>query len=55
MDQNDSFVNMAPQTILDSLGDGIYVVDRDRRIVYWGKSAAEITGWKTPTTQSDPD
>jgi len=31
--------------ILDSLGDGVYVCDRDRRIVYWSKSAERITGW----------
>jgi phosphoserine phosphatase RsbU/P len=31
--------------ILDSLSDGVYVCDRDRRIVYWSKSAARITGW----------
>jgi PAS domain S-box-containing protein len=32
--------------ILDSLGDGVYVCDRDRRIVYWSKSAEKITGWQ---------
>ena len=31
--------------ILDSLSDGVYVCDRDRRIVYWSKSAEQITGW----------
>lgn len=31
--------------ILDSLSDGVYVCDRDRRIVYWSKSAERITGW----------
>ena len=35
----------AANTILDSLGDGVYVCDRDRRIVYWSKSAERITGW----------
>lgn len=30
--------------ILDSLSDGVYVCDRDRRIVYWSKSAERITG-----------
>jgi sigma-B regulation protein RsbU (phosphoserine phosphatase) len=32
--------------ILDSLGEGVYVCDRDRRIVYWNKSAERITGWR---------
>ncbi|MHC4435198.1 MAG: PAS domain-containing protein, partial [Planctomycetota bacterium] len=28
-----------------SLSDGVYAVDTDRRIVYWGPSAERITGW----------
>ena len=35
----------ASSVILDSLSDGVYVCDRDRRIVYWSKSAERITGW----------
>ncbi len=31
--------------ILDSLNDGLYVCDTDRRILYWSKSAERITGW----------
>jgi phosphoserine phosphatase RsbU/P len=31
--------------ILDSLSDGVYVCDRNRRITYWSKSAERITGW----------
>ena len=31
--------------ILDSLGDGVYVCDRERKIVHWSKSAERITGW----------
>jgi PAS domain S-box-containing protein len=31
--------------ILDSLNDGVYVCDRDRRILYWSKGAERITGW----------
>lgn len=31
--------------ILDSLNDGLYVCDRDRRILYWRRSAERITGW----------
>lgn len=30
---------------LDNLFDAAYVVDRDRRIVYWNKAAEEITGY----------
>jgi PAS domain S-box-containing protein len=33
------------KVILDSLGDGLYVCDTQRRIVYWSKSAERITGW----------
>ena len=33
------------QLIVDSLGDGVYVCDLERRIIYWGKSAERITGW----------
>jgi PAS domain S-box-containing protein len=36
---------LSPEVILDGLGDGIYVCDRERRIVYWNKSAERITGW----------
>lgn len=31
--------------ILDSLSDGVYVCDRERKITYWSKSAERITGW----------
>jgi diguanylate cyclase (GGDEF)-like protein/PAS domain S-box-containing protein len=31
--------------ILDSIADGIYFVDRDRRITYWNKGAEQITGF----------
>jgi PAS domain S-box-containing protein len=31
--------------ILDSLGEGLYVCDTERRITYWSKSAERITGW----------
>jgi phosphoserine phosphatase RsbU/P len=31
--------------ILDSLGDGVYVTDVDRCIVYWNQAAEQITGW----------
>lgn len=32
-------------TIVDSLSDGLYVCDLERRITYWSKSAERITGW----------
>jgi len=32
------------ETIMDCLNDGVYVCDRDRRIVYWSESAEQITG-----------
>lgn len=31
--------------VLDSLYDGVYFVDRDRRILYWNKGAELITGY----------
>ncbi|MHC4957688.1 MAG: PP2C family protein-serine/threonine phosphatase [Planctomycetota bacterium] len=31
--------------IFESLSDGIYTCDLDRRITYWSKSAERITGW----------
>ncbi len=34
------------EVILDSLSDGVYVCDRERRIVYWSTSAQRITGWE---------
>ena len=37
---------LSPKTkiIFDNLFDGVYVVDRDRRIVYWNRAADRITG-----------
>lgn len=35
----------APE-ILDSLADGIYMTDRDRKIIFWSKAASRITGWR---------
>ena len=31
--------------MIDNLHDGAYFVDRDRRIVYWNRSAEELTGY----------
>jgi diguanylate cyclase (GGDEF)-like protein/PAS domain S-box-containing protein len=33
--------------LFDSLFEGLYLVDRDRRIVYWNRSAEAITGWRS--------
>lgn len=33
--------------ILDSLNEGVYVCDRERRIVYWSRGAERITGWQS--------
>jgi PAS domain S-box-containing protein len=31
--------------LLNSLNDGVYVVDKDRKIVYWSPAAERLTGW----------
>ena len=44
------------KALLDRVTDGVYIVDTDRRIVYWnevaarqtGHRAAEIVGWRCP-------
>jgi diguanylate cyclase (GGDEF)-like protein/PAS domain S-box-containing protein len=33
------------KTLLDNLYDGVYFVDRDRKITYWNKGAERITGY----------
>lgn len=38
---------ISSEVILDCLSDGVYVCDRERRIVYWSKSAERITGWRS--------
>ncbi|MDK2972647.1 MAG: phosphoserine phosphatase RsbU/P [Candidatus Sumerlaeota bacterium] len=37
--------NFSLQQILDTMADGVYVADRDRRIIFWNKSAERLTGW----------
>jgi sigma-B regulation protein RsbU (phosphoserine phosphatase) len=32
--------------VVDSISEGLYIVDTDRRILYWSKGAERITGWK---------
>jgi PAS domain S-box-containing protein len=31
-------------TVLDSIFDGVYIVDQERRILFWNRAAEEITG-----------
>lgn len=38
-------VDLAGNQILDLINDGIYIVDRDRRIVFWNKAAERISGY----------
>lgn len=33
--------------LLDDLHDGVYFLDRDRKIIYWNKGAERITGYKS--------
>lgn len=41
MDQNSDFYKQ----LLDSLFDGVYFVDRERRITYWNQGAERLTGY----------
>ncbi len=38
-------LGVAMEAVVDSLSDGVYACDLDRRITYWSKSAERITGW----------
>ena len=40
MDQNSQY-----KEILDKVFDGVYLVDRERRITFWNKGAERITGF----------
>jgi sigma-B regulation protein RsbU (phosphoserine phosphatase) len=42
----DDLAHLNMKEIIDSLGDGVYVCDLDRKITYWSKSAERITGWR---------
>ncbi|UZP65951.1 GGDEF domain-containing protein [Desulfovibrio mangrovi] len=33
--------------VLDSMADGVYFVDKDRRITYWNKGAERISGYRS--------
>lgn len=41
----ENHLDIDARLVLDSLGDGVYVTDRDRTITYWNKAAERITGW----------
>lgn len=40
-------LRISSEKIIDCLNDGVYVCDRNRRIVYWSKAAERITGWRS--------
>jgi PAS domain S-box-containing protein len=40
-------LRISSEEILDCLSEGVYVCDRERRIIYWSKSAERITGWRS--------
>jgi len=40
--------------IFDSLSEGIYVCDLERRITYWSKAAERITGWSADDVVGRP-
>jgi len=35
------------RTLLDNLGDGVYFVDKDRKINFWNKTAEQISGYSS--------
>lgn len=39
--------NLFNSNILDNLFDGLYIVDQDKKIIYWNKSAEDITGYSS--------
>ena len=40
-------IPISTENILDYLSEGVYVCDRNRRIVFWSKSSERITGWRS--------
>ena len=38
---------ISTENILDHMSEGVYVCDRNRRIVFWSKSSERITGWRS--------
>ena len=45
VDFSSIFPGSVYRAILDQLADGVYFVDRDRRICFWNKAAEKITGY----------
>ncbi len=41
----ESLIGEGCRTLLDHFFDGVYIVDRDRIIVFWNRSAEKITGY----------
>ena len=39
--ENDSVLS----TVLNSIFDGVYIVDKQRRIIFWNRAAEELTGY----------
>lgn len=40
-----SFKDLPTEAILNSLPDGVYITDLERRVLFWNDSAERITGW----------
>ena len=40
-----NFFDLDINTIIDSINDGIYVCDLERKIIFWNKAAEKLTGW----------
>ena len=45
MNREELLTQMDSARVLNALADGVYVTDRERRIVYWSKGAERIMGW----------
>lgn len=37
--------SLPPGDMLDSMADGVYITDTNRRILFWNRAAQQITGW----------
>ncbi len=37
--------NLTEPQLLNSLADGVYITDMDRKILFWNRAAERITGW----------
>lgn len=42
--------NIDYRLILDALYEGVYIVDKDRKIIYWNQGAKRITGYSSEET-----